>query len=229
MLRRLDPRASASGGDTRTTRGRSASSSRRLRRSRLRRSTRHYTPIEPHMGATATGGSSRLSAAGVSMIVTGLPFPLALRGGQGVRSSGPEGGSGSCAAIGTRASGTSRSRPRSEPGSSRHRSTTTPVRPEQPHHDRTSQRGPGERLHVDVAQAFMLLRQGARSQNRRLTDLAHAIVAGTDLIPRRPPTPRPHHRPTAPALFAPANSPDVDDRSPPGQMNRLSTTFNARP
>jgi ANTAR domain len=46
-----------------------------------------------------------------------------------------------------------------------------------------------ERLHVDVAQAFMLLRQGARSHNRRLSDLAHAIVAGTDLIP--PPTANP--------------------------------------
>ena len=64
-----------------------------------------------------------------------------------------------------------------------------------------------ERLHVDVAQAFALLRQGARSRNRRLTDLAHAIVAGTDLIlppvanaataspPNRPGPVRPRQQP----------------------------------
>jgi transcriptional regulator with GAF, ATPase, and Fis domain len=41
-----------------------------------------------------------------------------------------------------------------------------------------------ERLHVDVDQAFVLLRRGARSHNRRLSDLAYAIVAGTE-----PPSP----------------------------------------
>jgi hypothetical protein len=41
-----------------------------------------------------------------------------------------------------------------------------------------------ERLQVDVDQAFVLLRRGARSHNRRLSDLAYAIVAGT-----QPPSP----------------------------------------
>jgi GAF domain-containing protein len=41
-----------------------------------------------------------------------------------------------------------------------------------------------ERLHVDVDEAFVLLRRGARSHHRRLSDLAHAIVAGTE-----PPSP----------------------------------------
>jgi GAF domain-containing protein len=40
-----------------------------------------------------------------------------------------------------------------------------------------------ERLHLDVADAFTLLRQGARSHNRRLSDLAQAIVDGTEQIP----------------------------------------------
>jgi ANTAR domain-containing protein/GAF domain-containing protein len=35
-----------------------------------------------------------------------------------------------------------------------------------------------ERLHVDLDQAFFLLRQGARSHNRGLSDLAAAIVVG---------------------------------------------------
>ncbi|HZN76188.1 MAG TPA: GAF and ANTAR domain-containing protein, partial [Micromonosporaceae bacterium] len=37
-----------------------------------------------------------------------------------------------------------------------------------------------ERLHVDVAEAFTILRGGARSHNRRLSDLAQAIVDGTE-------------------------------------------------
>jgi transcriptional regulator with GAF, ATPase, and Fis domain len=41
-----------------------------------------------------------------------------------------------------------------------------------------------ERLHVDVDQAFVLLRRGARSHHRRLSDLAYAIVSGTE-----PPSP----------------------------------------
>lgn len=40
-----------------------------------------------------------------------------------------------------------------------------------------------ERLHVDINQAFVLLRHGARSHNRRLSDLAHAIVVGGEQIP----------------------------------------------
>jgi GAF domain-containing protein len=40
-----------------------------------------------------------------------------------------------------------------------------------------------ERLHVDVADAFTVLRTGARSHNRRLSELAQAIVDGTEQIP----------------------------------------------
>jgi len=40
-----------------------------------------------------------------------------------------------------------------------------------------------ERLHVDLADAFTLLRSGARSHNRRLSDLAQAIVDGTEQLP----------------------------------------------
>ncbi|MEJ3742867.1 GAF and ANTAR domain-containing protein [Actinomycetes bacterium KLBMP 9797] len=43
-----------------------------------------------------------------------------------------------------------------------------------------------ERLHMDMADAFTLLRSGARGQNRRLSDLAQAVVDGTEQIP--PPT-----------------------------------------
>jgi GAF domain-containing protein len=39
-----------------------------------------------------------------------------------------------------------------------------------------------ERLHLDVAEAFTLLRASARSHNRRLADLALAIVDGTEQI-----------------------------------------------
>ena len=41
-----------------------------------------------------------------------------------------------------------------------------------------------ERLHVDVAEAFTILRGGARRHNRRLSDLAQAIVDGTEQILR---------------------------------------------
>ena len=49
-----------------------------------------------------------------------------------------------------------------------------------------------ERLHLDMAEAFVLLRGTARSHNRRLSDLATAIVKGSEQI--RPPrvTDRPH-------------------------------------
>ena len=41
-----------------------------------------------------------------------------------------------------------------------------------------------ERLHMDMADAFTLLRTGARSHNRRLSELAQAIVDGTEQIPQ---------------------------------------------
>jgi GAF domain-containing protein len=40
-----------------------------------------------------------------------------------------------------------------------------------------------ERLHLDVAEAFILLRGNARSRNRRLSDLAQAVVDGSEQIP----------------------------------------------
>jgi len=43
-----------------------------------------------------------------------------------------------------------------------------------------------ERLHVDMANAFVVLRGGARNQNRRLTELAPAVVDGTEQV--LPPT-----------------------------------------
>jgi GAF domain-containing protein len=39
-----------------------------------------------------------------------------------------------------------------------------------------------ERLHLDLAEAFALLRGSARSHNRRLSDLAQAIVDGSEQI-----------------------------------------------
>jgi GAF domain-containing protein len=40
-----------------------------------------------------------------------------------------------------------------------------------------------ERLHVDLAEAFTMLRSNARSRNRRLSDLAQAVVDGTVQLP----------------------------------------------
>ncbi|MEU8372191.1 ANTAR domain-containing protein [Micromonospora sp. NPDC048894] len=41
-----------------------------------------------------------------------------------------------------------------------------------------------ERLQVDVGQAFAILRDGARSRNRRLSELSQAIVDGSEqLVP----------------------------------------------
>ncbi len=40
-----------------------------------------------------------------------------------------------------------------------------------------------ERLRLDVDDAFAVLRSGARSHNRRLSDLAQAIVDGSEQIP----------------------------------------------
>ncbi|WP_446210377.1 GAF and ANTAR domain-containing protein [Micromonospora sp. IBSANI012] len=48
-----------------------------------------------------------------------------------------------------------------------------------------------ERLQVDVGEAFALLRSGARSHNRRLSDLAQAIVDGSEPLPPEPPAGRP--------------------------------------
>jgi len=49
-----------------------------------------------------------------------------------------------------------------------------------------------ERLHVDVADAFTVLRNGARSHNRRLAELAQAIVDGTEQIPEATTASPPH-------------------------------------
>ena len=43
-----------------------------------------------------------------------------------------------------------------------------------------------ERLHLDMAEAFAMLRISARNHNRRLSDLARAIVDGSEQVP--PPT-----------------------------------------
>jgi len=40
-----------------------------------------------------------------------------------------------------------------------------------------------ERLHLDMDEAFALLRGYARNNNRRLSDLAQAVVDGSDQIP----------------------------------------------
>jgi GAF domain-containing protein len=48
-----------------------------------------------------------------------------------------------------------------------------------------------ERLHVDMADAFTVLRNGARSHNRRLSELAQAIVDGTEQIPEATTASRP--------------------------------------
>jgi GAF domain-containing protein len=49
-----------------------------------------------------------------------------------------------------------------------------------------------ERLHLDLADAFALLRVAARNHNRRLSDLAQAVVDGTEQIPAPAPTAQPH-------------------------------------
>jgi hypothetical protein len=46
---------------------------------------------------------------------------------------------------------------------------------------------------VDVADAFTLLRNGARSHNRRLSELAQAIVDGSEQIPAATATSQHHH------------------------------------
>jgi AmiR/NasT family two-component response regulator len=49
-----------------------------------------------------------------------------------------------------------------------------------------------ERLHLDVDDAFTLLRTEARNHNRRLSDLAQAIIDGSEEIPPATATSRPH-------------------------------------
>jgi GAF domain-containing protein len=49
-----------------------------------------------------------------------------------------------------------------------------------------------ERLHLDVDDAFTLLRSGARNHNRRLSDLAQAIIDGSEQIPPATAANRPH-------------------------------------
>jgi GAF domain-containing protein len=48
-----------------------------------------------------------------------------------------------------------------------------------------------ERLQLDVAEAFTLLRNNARSHNRRLSDLAQSIVNGSEQIPPATPSIQP--------------------------------------
>lgn len=48
-----------------------------------------------------------------------------------------------------------------------------------------------ERLGIDVVEAFTLLRASARKQNRRLSDLAQAVVDGSEQIPQAPARARP--------------------------------------
>ena len=61
-----------------------------------------------------------------------------------------------------------------------------------------------ERLHLDMDQAFTLLRDNARSRNRRLSDLAQAFIDGTETLTalttsatrqRTPGTGQPRHQP----------------------------------
>jgi len=47
-----------------------------------------------------------------------------------------------------------------------------------------------ERLHLDLDQAFALLRRAARDRNRRLSELAQAVVDGSEHLPT-PPEARP--------------------------------------
>jgi len=49
-----------------------------------------------------------------------------------------------------------------------------------------------ERLHLDVADAFTLLRNSARSRNRRLSELAQAVVDGSEQIPPAAAPSHPH-------------------------------------
>jgi transcriptional regulator with GAF, ATPase, and Fis domain len=65
-----------------------------------------------------------------------------------------------------------------------------------------------ERLHVDVDEAFILLRQGARSHNRRLSELAQALVDGSEQIPQARP-------PADPLKPQPVRAPEARPPAPP--------------
>lgn len=62
-----------------------------------------------------------------------------------------------------------------------------------------------ERLGLDVADAFTVLRATARNGNRNLSDLAHALVDGTEQIT------------TAPVKAAPARPAPPGRRRQPGR------------
>jgi hypothetical protein len=55
-----------------------------------------------------------------------------------------------------------------------------------------------ERLGLDMAQAFALLRDYARDRNRRLADVAQAFVDGTEPLVRLPAASRARQRPQLP-------------------------------
>jgi AmiR/NasT family two-component response regulator len=46
-----------------------------------------------------------------------------------------------------------------------------------------------ERHGIDEATAFAMLREHSRASNRKLIDLAAAVVDGHPLLPKHPPTP----------------------------------------
>ena len=46
-----------------------------------------------------------------------------------------------------------------------------------------------ERHAIDEASAFRMLRERSRSDNRKLVDLATAVVDGHRLLPKQPPAP----------------------------------------
>ena len=48
-----------------------------------------------------------------------------------------------------------------------------------------------ERLNLDMDQAFTTLRGHARTHNRKLSDLARAVIAGTEHLTAAPATPTP--------------------------------------
>jgi hypothetical protein len=73
-----------------------------------------------------------------------------------------------------------------------------------------------ERLHLDVADAFTLLREGARSRNRPLSALARAVVDGTEHVPipsSRPASPLPT-QPHKPARPTPGDQPVPSPEQP---------------
>ena len=72
-----------------------------------------------------------------------------------------------------------------------------------------------ERLRVDVADAFTLLRQGARSHNRSLSALAQSVVDGTEHVPGQTgvPAPRPV-QPGKPTRATPQARPAASPEGP---------------